>query len=79
MNKSMRLLEGYVPQPYPDRVHLMLSSEHFEDGPDDREFWWRRIVKDLQVSYIPGAHATFTSKNLPVLAGHIKEILHGRS
>jgi aspartate racemase len=75
MNKYQRLLEGYVPRYYAGRADLLLSSVHYDNGADDREFWWRKIVKDLRVREIPGEHATFTSKNLPVLAGYIKEIL----
>jgi aspartate racemase len=75
LNKYLRLLESYVPQPYPGLVYMLLSSKHFEDGPDDRQFWWRKIVKNLQLHYIPGEHATFTSKNLPYLARYVSEAL----
>ena len=70
-----RLIEGYVPQPYPERVDVLLSSNPFGESPDDREFWWRKVVKNIRIHYIPGQHATFTSKNLPTLAQHITDAL----
>jgi amino acid adenylation domain-containing protein len=68
-----RLLAAYVPRRFKGHIDLLLSSVN--EGTDGREEDWKKIADSVDVYRIPGEHATFTTRNLPIVAAYLNQCL----
>ena len=69
-----RLLAAYVPRPFKGHIDLLLSSSG-EAAADCREEDWKKIADSVTVYRVPGEHATFTTRNLPIVAKYLNSCL----
>jgi acyl-CoA synthetase (AMP-forming)/AMP-acid ligase II/thioesterase domain-containing protein/acyl carrier protein len=56
-------LTRYVPRPYPDRIHLFLTSESLKFLHNPRLRWRELALGGAEVLEIPGTHDTITGNN----------------
>jgi amino acid adenylation domain-containing protein len=56
-------LRRYAPEPYPNRIHLFLTSESLK-SPHNPQLDWRKLAAGgVEVREIPGNHNTITGAN----------------
>ena len=69
-----RLITGYVPQPYPAPITLLVSEER-QKAHSDPTLGWRNVSPEIDLHIVPGDHHTCLTKHLGVVAECLKSCL----
>jgi thioesterase domain-containing protein len=77
LRANRQAVSNYVPQVYPDRIILFLSSEAPERAFYDRRLGWNEMAAGgLEVHVVPGSHETlFREPHVRVLAEKLRVCL----
>ena len=74
-NLIFRAMNSYIPQLYPDRVTLFVSSELPVERSDYPTLGWYKVAQEVDVHLVPGDHSTSITTYVQVLAEKLKTCL----
>jgi amino acid adenylation domain-containing protein len=74
-----RIIRGYIPGFYSERVVLLHTDSIQSRVPDDPTLGWRHVTKNLEVRPIPGDHQTCLTKHVKTLAESLASYLRNLS
>jgi hypothetical protein len=70
-----RLMDGYVPDVYKNRLTLFWPTEAPPEEVNDPTMGWHRVARRVEVRAIRGAHLTCITRHVDVLAEQLRECL----